>query len=133
MKDELHILLIEDDQDDVDLFRYALSANDVPCQLEIIMEGDLVAPYLRNFNQLPDIIVMDLNLPRVHGREVLQQIKNDTDFRDIPLVVLTTSSAQEDQKYCLSMGADSFITKPTTVKGFNTAIVKIADLAVANK
>ncbi|GAB3556388.1 response regulator [Spirosoma fluminis] len=131
MKDDIRILLIEDDQDDVDLFRYALSSNAMSCKLDVVMEGDLVAPYLQTCAHLPDVIVMDLNLPRVHGREVLQLIKSTDVFRTIPLVVLTTSSALDDQLYSLKLGANHFITKPTTIHGFGAAITAITSLAIA--
>lgn len=128
MTSELRILLIEDDQDDIDLFRYALRTNDVACELEIIMQGDQVAPYLSDYNNQPDVIVMDLNLPMVHGRDVLKHIKASRVFKDIPLMVLTTSSTKEDREYCYAMGANKFITKPTTVAEFGRLISAVVNL-----
>jgi len=128
MTDEIQILLIEDDQDDVDLFQYALRTNAVACELCVIMQGDKIAPYLAESPERPDIIVMDLNLPLVHGREVLKQIKATDRFRHVPVLVLTTSSAKEDRDFCYEMGANEFITKPTTLAGFNTLMSAIVNL-----
>ncbi|MFD2569287.1 response regulator [Spirosoma soli] len=133
MEETLHILLIEDDQDDIDLFRYALKAKCVHCKLAVIMQGDEVAPYLAAATEQPDVIVMDLNLPMVHGREVLKLIKQAEGYRDTPVVILTTSSAREDREYCLALGADDFITKPTSVDAFNATITTVEKLALANK
>ncbi|HET9279054.1 MAG TPA: response regulator, partial [Flavitalea sp.] len=82
-----------------------------------------------NCKKLPNIIVMDFNLPRVHGREIIKQIKSNQEFRNIPLLVLTTSTAREDIEYSYKMGADSFITKPTTIQGFNATVGTIVQLA----
>ncbi|CCH54111.1 Response regulator rcp1 [Fibrisoma limi BUZ 3] len=128
MSDEIQILLIEDDQDDVDLFQYALQTNAVACELNVIMQGDEIAPYLATSPSQPDIIVMDLNLPLVHGRDVLKQIKATDHFRQVPVLVLTTSSANEDRDYCYAMGANEFITKPTTLAGFNSLMSAIVHL-----
>lgn len=133
MKDTLYILLIDDDQDDVDLFRYALKLNEVPCHLSVLMTGDEVAPYLLTVPTLPDVVVLDLNLPNVNGRDVLRQIKASPGFKAIPIVVLTTSSAREDREYCLALGVDQFLNKPVTAKAFTTTAATIVDLALMNK
>lgn len=133
MKDILHILLIEDDEDDVDLFRYALKLNGTPYHLNILTGGDEVAPYLLTVPVLPDVIVLDLNLPKVHGRDVLRQIKASLVFRAIPMVVLTTSSAREDQDYCLEMGVSKFLTKPVTVPAFTATAATIVGLALSKR
>ena len=125
----LHVLLIEDDQDDVDLFRYALKLNDIFCDLNVLMEGEEVAPYLLTAPRLPHVIVMDLNLPKIHGRDVLRQIKASPGFKDVPLMILTTSSAQEDRDYCATLGVNAFVTKPTTVAAFNQTVTTMIQLA----
>lgn len=133
MKPDIQILLIEDDQDDVDLFRYALSKDNVAYRLNVIMEGDQVAPYLDGSEPLPDVIVMDLNLPKVHGRDVIRQIKAADRFSPIPLLVLTTSSSREDRAFCLAMGADDFITKPTDLNAFKAIIATLTELASVHR
>jgi len=122
MKKPLDILLIEDDMDDVDLLKDALAENKVLYQMEVIMEGDKVYKYLKDTDVLPEIIVMDLNLPKISGKEILMKIKSFSPFTKIPIVVLTTSSAKNDIDYCNSMGISKFITKPATIDGWNSII-----------
>lgn len=123
----LNILLIEDDIDDIELLEEALKGNDVQYKMEVVMEGDHVFPHINNSEILPEIIILDFNLPKVHGKDVLKQIKSSEKFRRIPLVVLTTSSSQDDIDYAYSLGADKFITKPTTLQDFNIAISLIVE------
>ena len=129
MKKALDILLIEDDIDDVDLLKDALLENDVHYQMQVIMEGDKVFNYLQTLEILPEIIVMDLNLPKTDGKEILQEIKSSSPLTQIPIVVLTTSSSKEDIDYCNKMGISKFITKPATIEGWNLTINSIVHVA----
>jgi CheY-like chemotaxis protein len=122
------ILLIEDDHDDIYLLESALGDNSVPYKMDTIREGDKVQSYLLTNTSVPDIIVLDFNLPKKHGREVLKDIKSHERYKDIPLIVLTTSSAKEDMEYSYRMGARHFITKPTTLQGFNKTVEIICSL-----
>ncbi len=131
MKKPLDILLVEDDIDDVDLLKDALNDNNVHYEMEVIMEGDKVYNYLKESVKLPGIIVMDLNLPKTDGKEILQEIKSSLPLIDIPIVILTTSSSYFDIDYCNRMGISKFITKPSTIEGWNTAISSIVDVASA--
>lgn len=124
----LKILLIEDDPDDLDLFKYTLRTNNLTFELNVIVEGDQVLPYLHTAQQLPDVIVLDLNLPKVHGRDVLKQIKESVELKQIPIAILTTSSSQDDQAYCYKLGANVFLTKPTNTAGFQLMMATIVDL-----
>lgn len=123
----LNILLIEDDIDDIELLEEALNGNNVTYNLEVVMEGDLVFTHINTSQNLPEIIILDFNLPKVHGRDVLKQIKLSEKFNKIPLVVLTTSSSKDDIDYAYSLGANKFITKPTTLEEFNEAISLIVE------
>ena len=129
MQKPLDILLIEDDIDDVDLLKDALLENNVAYQMEVIMEGDKVFNYLKNAETLPEIIVMDLNLPKTDGKEILQEIKSSSSLIEIPIVVLTTSSSKDDIDYCTSLGISKFITKPATIDDWNTTIDSIVNVA----
>ena len=131
MKKPLDILLIEDDIDDVDLLKGALNENDVSYQMEVIMEGDKVYAYLKALSILPGVIVMDLNLPKISGKEVLVKIKSSSSFTGIPVIVLTTSSAKDDIDYCNKMGISKYITKPVTIEGWNTTINSIINVAIS--
>lgn len=125
----LNILLVEDDQDDIDLMQDALRDNGVEFSVDVIKQGDKAMPYLESCKKIPDIILLDLNLPKVHGREILDSIKSSHSFKDIPVVILTTSSSKEDIEYCVKAGANSFITKPYTVDGFKEMVVSIVEIA----
>lgn len=132
MGTNLKILLIEDDADDIELLEEALRLNKINYSLDIVMEGDLVAPYINQPNNIPQIILLDFNLPKVHGREILKLIKKSSDFQNIPLIVLTTSAAKEDMDYALGLGAKHFLTKPTSISGFNRTISTIVDSVKAS-
>ncbi len=129
MKDMLHILLIEDDNDDIELIQDALNENEVSYQLKVIKDGGEVAGYLETGNDIPDIIVMDFNLPKVHGREILKNIKRTDNFKTIPLLILTTSSSQDDIDYSYKEGANRYLIKPTTTSGIRNVVDVIKELA----
>ncbi len=129
MDTKLQILLIEDDADDIELLEEALADNDIRYELEIIMQGDKVMPHMSNSSNFPDIIILDFNIPKLHGREILQLIKSSETFNKIPLIVLTTSAAKEDMDFALKMGAAHFITKPTSIADFNTTVQTIVSTA----
>jgi CheY-like chemotaxis protein len=126
----LNILLVEDDQDDVELMQDALRDKGVNFHMDVIKQGDKVLPFLKACKSFPNIILLDLNLPKMHGREVLSRIKLSEDFRHIPIAILTTSSSQAEKEFCLSAGASYFLTKPSTVDGFNKTIELIRKIAL---
>lgn len=129
MNKPLDILLIEDDMDDIDLLKDALDENKVPYHMDVIMEGDKVYSYLKSAATLPGIIVMDLNLPKTGGKEILLELKSSFHLTSIPIIILTTSSAKDDIDYCNKMGIRMFITKPATMDGWNTTIHSIMNVA----
>jgi len=129
MKKSLQILLVEDDPDDVELLKEALKDNRVLYSIDVVMQGDEVIPHLENTDILPEIILLDLNLPKIHGKEILKVLKSGNAFRDIPVVILTTSSTKTDIEYCLGAGAETFITKPTNTEGFDQMVTKIVEIA----
>ena len=120
--DVLKILLVEDDTDDVELLRDSFAGNNMQIDLLVFSEGDKVAAFLNAPDFNPDIIVIDFNLPKVHGREILKMLKRHDTMGKIPLVVFSTSAAKEDIAYSKEYGAAHFITKPASVEGFNKAI-----------
>ncbi|MES2328855.1 MAG: response regulator [Bacteroidota bacterium] len=129
MRDTVQILLIEDDNDDIELIQDALGDNGVSYQLKVIKDGGEVAGYLETANDIPDIIVMDFNLPKVHGREILKHIKRTDHFKTIPLLILTTSSSQDDIDYSYKEGANRYLIKPTTASGIRNIVDVIKELA----
>jgi CheY-like chemotaxis protein len=128
----LNILLVEDDQDDVELMQEALRDKGIQFEMDVITQGDKVLPRLQSGKIFPNIILLDLNLPKMHGREVLSRIKLSDDYRHIPIAILTTSSSQAEREFCLSAGASHFLTKPSTVDGFNQTIEIILKIAMTS-
>jgi len=128
MPEALKILLIEDDPDDVEFLRDALDEHAPDYQLDLVMRGDLVLSWMQSARVIPDLIVMDLNLPKIHGREVICQIKENSRFGNVPVMVLTTSSLHEDKEHCLSKGADAFLTKPSSPEGYQQLISFLVNL-----
>lgn len=124
----LFILLVEDDPDDVELMQEALKTATIDYTIKIVNQGDKVMSYLEVCNNFPSVIILDLNIPKLHGREVLNLIKTSERFKRIPVAILTTASSQKEKEQCLHAGADTFLTKPSTVDGFNQTIKAILDI-----
>jgi len=118
------ILLAEDDEEDRYLIGEALDEGRVPHRLYVVENGEQLLDYLyrrgefANLEQwpVPDLILLDLNMPRKDGREVLEELKVDPELRRTPIVVLTTSSAEEDIARSYDQGVSGFITKPVTFR-----------------
>lgn len=115
--------------DDIELLQESLKDNNVVYTMNVIREGDRVSSYLRECTVLPHVIVMDFNLPKVHGKDILKTIKSVEGFKEIPLLVLTTSTAKDDIDYSYKMGANKYLTKPNSIKGFNETVAAIVELA----
>lgn len=130
MNTELFVLLVEDDPDDVELMHQALTDNDVRYSLELINQGDKVIPYLDACKKFPDVVILDLNIPKLHGREVLKKIRESLNYTNLPVAILTTASSQMERDNCLALGADVFITKPSSVQGFNAMVQSILNIAI---
>lgn len=116
------ILMADDDDDDCMLAKEAFEESNAEGVFTCVEDGlQLMAYLFRSVNgdqgihtPLPALILLDLNMPRKDGREVLKEIKSDPTFQSIPIVVLTTSREEEDVAFSLRMGANSFVTKPAT-------------------
>lgn len=119
------ILLADDDEEDRMLAADALEESRVVNDLRFVADGDELLDYLYRRGKFaapalaptPGLILLDLNMPRKDGREALREIKADPDLRRIPVVVLTTSKAEEDIYRTYDLGANSFITKPVSFEG----------------
>ena len=116
------ILMADDDADDRLLTRDALSESRVINDLRFVEDGEQLMDYLRRRGRFedpassprPGLILLDLNMPRKDGRAALEEIKSDPDLRRIPIIIMTTSQAEEDIYRSYDLGANSFITKPVT-------------------
>ena len=120
-KDPIVILMADDDDDDYLLTKKALKESKLLNQLIRVKDGEELLDYLKGEGPYeneevvrPGVILLDLNMPRKDGREALREIKSDERFRDIPVVVFTTSKAEEDIYRSYQLGVNSFITKPVT-------------------
>jgi len=119
----IEILLVEDNPGDVRLTRETLKETKVLNTLSVVDDGEKALQFLRREGQYanaprPDLILLDLNIPKLDGREVLQSIKDDPDLRVIPVVVLTTSKAEEDILKSYQLHANCYISKPVELDGF---------------
>lgn len=126
----VEILLVEDNLGDIRLTQVALKDSKIANTLNVVKDGVDALAYLRREGPFanatrPDIILLDLNLPRKDGREVLEEIKADDSLRRIPVVVLTTSSADEDIVRSYNLHANCFITKPVDLNSFVTIVKSI--------
>lgn len=111
------ILLVEDDPGDIRLTKEALKSNQIGNNLHVVEDGEEALDFLYRRGKYvgaprPDLILLDLNLPRVNGQEVLGKIKHDSDLRLIPVVVLTTSTHEQDILKAYDLNANCYITKP---------------------
>ncbi|KOP25323.1 chemotaxis protein CheY [Hapalosiphon sp. MRB220] len=114
--------MADDDEDDYMLVREALAESRLAIDLRIVRDGEELMDYLYrcgrytdpNISPYPGLILLDLNMPKKDGREALREIKNDPELRSIPVVILTTSKAEEDIYRTYNLGANSFIIKPVT-------------------
>ena len=119
----IEILLVEDNPGDVVLTRQALAAARIANRLSVVNDGDAAIDFLRRRGEhadvpRPDIVLLDLNLPRRGGLEVLAEIKDDPELRRIPVVVLTTSSADRDVLEAYDRHVNSYVTKPMDIDDF---------------
>jgi CheY-like chemotaxis protein len=131
----IEVLLVEDDPGDVMMTQEAFQEHQVNNRLRVVSDGDEALSYLRREGQYaeaarPDLILLDLNLPRRDGREVLAEIKTDDTLRPIPVIVLTTSQADEDIVRSYQLHANAYVTKPVDFDRFISVVRQIDDFFV---
>jgi CheY-like chemotaxis protein len=126
----ISVLLVEDDPGDVVLIEEAFEHNKVRNTLKVVGDGVQAMDYLRSTGERPDLVLLDLNLPRMDGREVLAEIKSDPALRSIPVVVLTTSKAEEDILRSYDLHANAYVTKPVDFNRFIEVVRQIDEFFV---
>ncbi|AEE45730.1 response regulator [Cellulomonas fimi] len=131
----IDVLLVEDDPGDVLMTREAFEHNKVRNRLWVVPDGVSAMEFLRREGEhaeapTPDLILLDLNLPRMDGREVLQALKADESLRSIPVVVLTTSESEEDVLRSYSLHANAYVTKPVDFDRFIDVVRQIDEFFV---
>lgn len=131
----IDVLLVEDDPGDELMTREAFEFNKVRNNLHVVRDGEQALDFLYRRGEYadavrPDLILLDLNLPKYDGRQVLEKIKSDPDLADIPVVILTTSGAEEDIVRSYKLHANAYVTKPVDLDQFIAAVRQIDDFWV---
>ena len=126
----IHVLLVEDDPGDVLMTREAFADNGLTNHLHVVSDGVAAMDFLLKRGEFvdvptPDLMLLDLNLPKMDGREVLAEVKADPILRQIPVVVLTTSEAQDDVLRSYELHANAYVTKPVDFDRFIEVVHKI--------
>lgn len=132
----IEVLLVEDDPGDVVMTREALAESKVLNSLHVVSDGEQALKFLRRQSPYgdaprPGLVLLDLNLPRVDGHHVLAEVKNDPELRRIPVVVLTTSQAEEDILQSYDLHANAFVSKPVDFDRFLDVIRQVDAFYIA--
>lgn len=132
MKKEVIILLVEDNEGDIVLTVEALKAAKIHNEVVVVRDGEEALAYLYQEGKyagadLPDLILLDINLPRIDGKEVLARVKNDDRLKKIPVVILTTSDSEKDISESYANHANCYITKPVDFNKFMQVVHMIKD------
>jgi len=132
----IHILLVEDNAGDILLTTEALSEGKIANTISVVKDGWEAIQYLEKKEkyvgvQSPDLIILDINLPKINGHEVVKYIKTNPELKGIPVIMLTTSTSQDDSLKSLENMADCFITKPVDAKDFLEVIASIENFWIS--
>ena len=119
------VLIIDDDEDDRFFMEKAFKADFPATQLYLAPDGQQALELLDSIETLPDVVLLDLNMPGLSGFEVLKRLKESMRYQHIPVVILTTSDVDADQKQARQLGATEFITKPTSYDGLSAIAQRI--------
>lgn len=114
-----NLLLIDDDEDDHEFFREAVSEIDKTISCECTLNGDLALEELKSRTRdLPDMIILDTNMPRLNGKQILQELKTDDGLKQIPVVMYSTFLSERDNREFMELGAACYLAKPSKAKDF---------------
>lgn len=127
MSKRINLLLVEDNPGDADLIEEELKSMQAPCDLFRVSNGVEAMAFLRQEGEhgkstMPDLILMDLNMPQKGGREVLQEIKTDVTLRKIPVIIMSSSQADHDIEELYDLQASSYIEKPIELERYNEIV-----------
>jgi CheY-like chemotaxis protein len=120
----IHIVLADDDEDDREVFEMAVDELKLPVEITPVPDGKRLIDYLDN-NKAPDILFLDLNMPRMKGTECLQIIRSNERFKKLPVIILSTSSAKRDIDQSYDLEANYYIVKPFSYMELATVIKKL--------
>ncbi len=126
------ILMVDDNDADIVLMSEVLQSYTIPYRLHTVVDGVEALAFIRREGEYQDVprphlILLDLNLPRKDGRQVLSELKSDPSLRRIPVLVLSASNSREDVLRCYNLHANAYITKPMSLEGFTSVIRSIED------
>lgn len=124
----VRVLIVEDDPDTAELVRRGLEAQPRPVEVEVVADGEAALARLAASVALPDLLLLDLRLPRMDGLRLLEAVKSRPDLSDLPCVVLTTSDAERDRVRARELRADSYLVKPGDGESFARLVREAADL-----
>jgi CheY-like chemotaxis protein len=128
----VEVLLVEDDPGDIELTKEAIEKARLSINLNVVRDGEEAMAYLRRKGEFanavrPDLVLLDLNMPRKDGREVLREIRADPDLTSLPVVILTTSDADEDILRTYDLGANCYVTKPVGLEQFMKVVQTVGN------
>lgn len=128
----IEVLLVDDDPGDVELMTEVMGKASLKIKMNVVSDGVKALAYLRREGEYadstrPDLVLLDLNMPIKDGRDTLREIKNDPNLRSIPVVVLTTSDADEDVIKTYTLGASCYVTKPVGLEQFAKVVESLED------
>ena len=126
----INILLVEDNEGDILLTTEALEESKIINKINVMRDGKAAVNFFETLNSkddYPDLVLLDVNLPKMSGHEVLNYIKNNEKYKRIPVIMLTTSSSEKDIMQSYNSHVNCYITKPIDVADFVTAIAKVQD------
>jgi CheY-like chemotaxis protein len=126
----VRVLLVEDNPGDADLTQETLESNRLLVEISVVVDGEQAIDFLLtrgNYSdvELPDLVILDLNLPKMDGREVLAEMKQHERLRMIPVVILTSSDAERDIAQSYALGANCYVTKPVDLVAFQSIVKSI--------
>ncbi len=138
MADHINILLVEDNYEHLRLTKYILKTHKVPGKLYVVRDGQEAVDYLYRRNKFsdsskcprPHVVVLDLNIPRIDGKEVLRIMKSDHSLSDIPVIVVSSSDREEDIQYAYDTGAAAYISKSGGFETLSAALARIHTFAL---
>ena len=117
------ILVADDDEEDRQLIRDALKESHLLNEIRFVKDGEELMQALLGSNSLPGLILLDLNMPKKDGREVLKELKQHEQFKKIPVIIFSTTNNEQEMRRCYELGANSYITKPNS---FDSLIKTVA-------
>jgi len=127
----VHILLVEDNEGDIILTREALKEGKIKNEISVARDGEEALTFLKEASLLPDLVLLDINLPRMNGLELLTIIKQDDDLKKIPVIMLTTSVSEKDIFESYTNYANCFISKPVNLPQFMDVVKTIEDFWIS--